>query len=586
MAYETLYRRFRPQDFDSLVGQEPVKTALKNAIESGRISHAYLFSGPRGTGKTSTARILAKALCCDEGPTAHPCGRCGNCERITLGTSMDVFEIDAASNRGIEEIQTLREQLAFAPVASRYKIYIIDEVHMMTDPAFNALLKTLEEPPAHVIFILATTDAHKIPATIHSRCQRFDFRRVTISEITEHLKKVAKEAGITAEDEALRLMAIQADGGLRDALSLLEQCSVVDKKVTAAGVRETLGIVGREVVREIVKNIGGKNLAASLTELSKLFEQGKDARQILSEIAEYMRAVLLYKTAPKFEETYLTDTEENLATVAPLFTPADIMAAQEKIHASINELKGAMRSRITTELCFFELCREEGSVAALTERIEALERRLAAQPEKGSVQVFAEKSVQPAPKEAVKSAAKAAAAKPAAKEEIKPAAKPAAKEEKPAVQAEVKPAAKPAAKAKNTAAAEVPETGDGRTLWQAALDILKEEKKHSMVSCAKNGTVREFKDGVLTVEFTVKFQCDRMNKNDYREAFENAILRTCRKKVRLNCVAVAGKKVPEEEKIPENENLKPVKKLPEELPERLKSVMDAFGETVETIEEG
>lgn len=194
MAYVALYRRWRPQDFDALVGQQPVKTALSNALSSGRIAHAYLFSGPRGTGKTSTARILAKALNCEKGPTPHPCGHCLNCERIAAGTSMDVFEIDAASNRGIEEIKSLREQLAFAPVNGRYKIYIIDEVHMLTTEAFNALLKTLEEPPAHVIFILATTDPHRIPATIHSRCQRFDFRRVTVDEIAEHLALVDRKS--------------------------------------------------------------------------------------------------------------------------------------------------------------------------------------------------------------------------------------------------------------------------------------------------------------------------------------------------------------------------------------------------------
>ena len=217
MDYIALYRRWRPQDFDSLVGQDHIRTALTNALDTGKIAHAYLFTGPRGTGKTSTARILAKALNCEKGPNAHPCNQCENCLRATEGSSMDVFEIDAASNRGIDEIRQLREKVAFAPVNGRYKIYIIDEVHMMTNDAFNALLKTLEEPPAHVVFILATTEPHKIPATIHSRCQRFDFHRVTVDEITEHLRKVAEASGIDADDPALRLIAIQAEGGMRDA---------------------------------------------------------------------------------------------------------------------------------------------------------------------------------------------------------------------------------------------------------------------------------------------------------------------------------------------------------------------------------
>ncbi len=249
MSYVALYRRWRPQNFASLVGQQPVKTALSNALTSGRIAHAYLFAGPRGTGKTSTARILAKALNCADGPTAEPCGSCKNCMRITDGTSMDVFEIDAASNRGIDEIKNLREQLAFTPVDCRYKIYIIDEVHMLTTEAFNALLKTLEEPPSHVIFILATTDPHKIPATIHSRCQRFDFRRVTVDETVEHLKMIADASGIRTEPEALRMIAVQAEGGMRDALSLFDQCGVMSDAITVKAVKDILGIVGQEMMR-------------------------------------------------------------------------------------------------------------------------------------------------------------------------------------------------------------------------------------------------------------------------------------------------------------------------------------------------
>ncbi len=571
MAYETLYRRFRPQDFDFLVGQGPVKTALKNAIASGRISHAYLFSGPRGTGKTSTARILAKALCCDEGPTPHPCGKCGNCEKITLGTSMDVFEIDAASNRGIEEIKALREQLAFAPVEARYKVYIIDEVHMMTPEAFNALLKTLEEPPAHVIFILATTDAHKIPATIHSRCQRFDFRRMTVGEITGHLKKVAEESGIDAEDEALRLMAIQAEGGLRDALSLLEQCSVVDKNVTAESVRATLGIVGCEVTRAIAENIGKNNLPAVLMDLNRLFEDGKEAGQILAELAGYMRAVLLYKTTPEFDEIYLTDTAENFAEVAGLFSNARIIEAQEKIHSALKELKDAMRTRITTELCFFDLCRDEGTLADFAARVERLEEQLAVGL---PVKPAGRESAETPPKEApIKKAALKKAPAAEALADVKPEIK--SKESKESKEFKEEAAkARPERKKKENASLPAPENSeneeeaDGKEYWQAALAILKEEKKNSMVSCAKNGRPVSLKNGVLTVEFGVKFQCDRMNKEDYNKAFEDALLRTCRKKIHLYCVTGEI-----------------VNKVPDDVHERVRSVMDAFGESLEIIRE-
>ena len=391
MAYVALYRQWRPQNFDTLVGQQPVKQALTNALTSGRIAHAYLFAGPRGTGKTSTARILAKALNCEHGPTPNPCGECDNCRRIAEGSSMDVFEIDAASNRGIDEIKALRDQLAFTPVDCRYKVYIIDEVHMLTTEAFNALLKTLEEPPSHVIFILATTDPHKIPATIHSRCQRFDFRRVTVEEIVQHLAMVAQGSGLAADEEALRLIAIQSEGGMRDALSLLDQCGVMAKSISAATVREVLGIVGREALRELVGAIGRQDVPEALGQLAALLEQGKDVRQILTELVEYLRALLLFKAVPQYNEVYLTDTAASLGELAALYSTDRIMASEERLHAALVELRGTMRQRITAELCLLDLCRREGSaLASLTARVESLERQLAggaiATPAYGSVQ--------------------------------------------------------------------------------------------------------------------------------------------------------------------------------------------------------
>lgn len=555
MAYVALYRRWRPQDFDALVGQQAVKTALSNALTSGRIAHAYLFSGPRGTGKTSTARILAKALNCESGPTPHPCGHCLNCERITAGTSMDVFEIDAASNRGIEEIKSLREQLAFAPVNGRYKIYIIDEVHMLTTEAFNALLKTLEEPPAHVIFILATTDPHRIPATIHSRCQRFDFRRVTVDEIAEHLALVAEKSGISADAEALRLIAIQAEGGMRDALSLLDQCGVMSQQVTVQTVREVLGIVGREALRELVLGIGRQDVPQVLEQLNNLLQQGKDVKQILTELTEYLRALLLYQAAPSYQEAYLTDTAEELAKCVPLFSRDRIMAAQQRLHEAVGELRWTMRPRITVELCLFDLCRMEGStVAALAARVEMLERQLRQQP---SMPLRREdEAASPATmavplagqqgnySEPVQAAAVAA---------VKPVQKPIAED----AQAKPQPVK---SKPKKEAVQEY--GGDwatGEEYWKKALEILTAEKKIAMVSCARGGRVVNFDNGLLQVAFKAKFICARMNKDDYRLVFEDALLRTSRQNIRLECIEAGTavkaspkpKEQPAEDKLPE-----------------------------------
>ena len=286
MAYIALYRKWRPHTFRDLVGQDHISRTLSQAITSGRIGHAYLFSGPRGTGKTSTAKILAMALNCKEGPTPDPCGQCESCQRIMDGSAMDVFEIDAASNRGIDEIRGLRETVKFAPAEGRYKVYIIDEVHMLTAEAFNALLKTLEEPPAHVVFILATTEAHKVPPTIQSRCQRFDFRRITVGEIQGRLRYICDEMKTEADDKALELIALQADGGLRDALSILDQCiSLSDGRVTEAQVQEMLGLVGHSWIYRMTEALAAGK-AQDVLKKQAAFWPGETIMQMLARLHE------------------------------------------------------------------------------------------------------------------------------------------------------------------------------------------------------------------------------------------------------------------------------------------------------------
>lgn len=588
MAYVALYRKWRPQGFDSLVGQEAVRTALTNALETGRIAHAYLFAGPRGTGKTSTAKILAKAVNCEHGPTPNPCNECQNCVRINDGTSMDVFEIDAASNRGIDEIRDLREKVAFAPVNGRYKVYIIDEVHMLTTEAFNALLKTLEEPPPHVIFILATTEPHKIPATIHSRCQRFDFKRVTDSDIVKRLREVADGSGIAADDDALQLIAVQADGGIRDALSLLDQCGVMAECVSAETVRSVLGIVGREALRELVKAVGEGNVPKSLELLEALLAGGKDVKQIITELAEYLRAVLLYKASPEYREIYLTDTKEAIAAMEGLFSTDRLMAAQERLHQCMLELRQSVRGRIAAEMCLFDLCRVEGStLAALTARVEKLEAMLA-----GRIPAI-QQTVPAAPVQQDYHQQAAAAPETGPKfgyvldeghgihneapEPQPQKAAEAAKNYQPAPEPVKAEPAKKAAPVQKAAPALIMEAdaaaGD---LWQQVLEILKTEKKRSMVACAAGGRAVSYVNGILTVAFKNKFNCKRMNADDYKKAFEAVLLRLARCEVRLNCVEDAG--LVQKPPAPA-----PAKEQEEELEPVVKKAMAAFGGTLQKL---
>lgn len=297
--YIPLYRKYRPQAIEQIVGQQHIKKALANAIQMDRISHAYLFTGPRGTGKTSTARIFAKSLNCESGPTIAPCNECENCKNITNSIPIDVIEIDAASNRSVSDADEIIQKVALAPVQSRYKIYIIDEVHMLTNQAFNALLKTLEEPPKNVIFILATTEVHKVLDTIKSRCQRFDFKRITTDDIAKHLRYISDSEGINITDEALAYIAQNSAGGMRDSIALLDQLSVLnseDSKISVDDINSLLGRLSFDSLTSLFGAIAESNQNEALNVLNDIYNQGNEPAQILSNLLEYLRNALILKT--------------------------------------------------------------------------------------------------------------------------------------------------------------------------------------------------------------------------------------------------------------------------------------------------
>lgn len=552
---EALYRKYRPQIFEDVVGQEQIERTIKNAIEQDKVSHAYLFCGPRGTGKTTTARLLAKALLCEKGPTPDPDGTCEDCQMIAEGVHPDVYELDAASRTGVENVrEEIINRVQFAPTRGRYKVYIIDEVHMLSIAAFNALLKTLEEPPDHVVFILATTDPQKVPETIHSRCQRFDFRRISNESIVSRLGAVCVAEGVEFEGDALDLIAHHAGGGMRNALTSLEQTIAFGEgKVTLAVAERMLGGVDSGDLANIVQALGKRDAAACFNWVAEFVESGSDLAQFARELAQHVRNLYVMSLAGTDVALDVSASEcRQLADELPLFGTDRLARMLQVLGDVMAELKTSTNPRLSFEIGCTRMVRPEGdlTLAALAERVEALERSgvAAAAPAAATpaALVAAPEPAAPAVPAPVAASASApqAAPRPAAAERPAPAPAPAsapATPAAPAASASAAPASAPSAQAVPAAAA--PAAGGAspqlaatmenpaalQRMWQGALAELKRKKAAYGVLFLGTKAVWNAQTGMLVIEFPKEnaFAFKAVQKPDVQAAVADALAQSC-----------------------------------------------------------
>ena len=563
---EALYRKYRPQIFEDVVGQEQIERTIKNAIEQDKVSHAYLFCGPRGTGKTTTARLLAKALLCEKGPTPDPDGTCEDCQMIAEGVHPDVYELDAASRTGVENVrEEIINRVQFAPTRGRYKVYIIDEVHMLSIAAFNALLKTLEEPPDHVVFILATTDPQKVPETIHSRCQRFDFRRISNESIVSRLGAVCVAEGVEFEGDALDLIAHHAGGGMRNALTSLEQTIAFGEgKVTLAVAERMLGGVDSGDLANIVQALGKRDAAACFNWVAEFVESGSDLAQFARELAQHVRNLYVMSLASTDVALDVSASERRqLADELPLFGTDRLARMLQVLGDVMAELKTSTNPRLSFEIGCTRMVRPEGdlTLAALAERVEALERSgvaVAASPAAAvhaapAAPVSAPAPAVPAPAAATSVAAPAtapaaapqAAPRPAAPERPAPAPAPAsAAPVAPAAPAPVPAAPAPASPAPAAVPASAAPAAGGanpqlaatmenpaalQRMWQAALAELKRKKAAYGVLFLGTKAVWNAQTGMLAIEFPKEnaFAFKAVQKPDVQTAVAEALAQSC-----------------------------------------------------------
>ena len=388
--YQALYRKYRPQTFDDVVGQQAVTQTIKNQILTGKLSHAYLFTGSRGTGKTSSAKILAKAVNCENPQDGNPCNCCAACRTIDSGACMDVLEIDAASNNGVDNVRDLRDDAVYTPSQVKMRVYIIDEVHMLSISAFNALLKIIEEPPEHLLFILATTELHKVPSTILSRCQRFSFRRISQEDIAARLQYVAYQENIELDDSAARVLARLADGGMRDGLSLLDQCASASAgDLTAERVYACLGIAGIQQCGQLMSYIADHNSAKALSLFNRFYSEGKDLGALMDELACITRDLMIMKTAPKEGISMLSGvaTDQEIKALIDRFSIGELVRMLGIVQQTVSGFTRSSSRRVDAELCIVNLCQPELSLdaEALNSRLTRVEEQLRS----GSIQIAA-----------------------------------------------------------------------------------------------------------------------------------------------------------------------------------------------------
>jgi DNA polymerase-3 subunit gamma/tau len=506
---QALYRKWRPQTFDEVVGQEHVVRTLRNAILSGRIHHAYLFAGPRGTGKTTTARLLAKAVnCLDPEPAHRPCNQCAICRAINEGRLMDLIEIDAASNTSVEDVRELRERVGYRPSEARYKVYIIDEVHMLSTAAFNALLKTLEEPPSHAIFILATTEPHRIPATVLSRCQRLDFRRVPLADSVARLRRVADREGIQADEDALNLIARHATGSMRDAESLLDQLAAyTDRVITLEAVRTALGTGDEGAILALTDALAARDVARGLAVINEAADRGADPRQFARQMTDHLRALMLICLGAPVP-LYIPDSlRPTVQSQAARFSPRQLAHAVRLFGQAAADARAAWQPQLPLELAFVEaaLSEEETSPASAGQQGPSPRR---------------EPTPPPAP-----SPARATG---------RPAAPPA----RPSPGAIPTPASPPVREPPSPEPAPFSLEEVGQR-WNDLLRILR-SVNHSLEALMRSGKPISVEGGALLIGFAYPFHRDKVDEEANRRAVEDALTQLLGRPVRVRCVLLAG----------------------------------------------